>query len=34
MRTFEEDVTDSRHVMRDGKPVCKACAEGAYYRSV
>lgn len=29
-----EDVTDSRHVMRDEKPLCKACAGNAYYRYI
>lgn len=27
-----EDVTDSRHVVRDGRFLCKSCADGAYYR--
>lgn len=26
-----EDITDSRHVVRDGKILCKACAGEAYY---
>jgi formylmethanofuran dehydrogenase subunit E len=29
-----ENVSDSRHVMRDGKPLCRACAGEAYYRSL
>jgi len=27
-----ERVMDGREVVRDGKAVCKACADGAYYR--
>ena len=26
-----EDVTDSRHVVKDGKTLCRACAGEAYY---
>ena len=26
-----EDITDSRHVVKDGKILCKACAGGSYY---
>ena len=29
-----EDVTDSRHILKEGKVLCKACAEGAYYTYV
>jgi formylmethanofuran dehydrogenase subunit E len=27
-----EEVNDGRHVMRDGVPLCRSCADGAYYR--
>lgn len=27
-----EDVTDGRHVMVDGQPLCKTCAGTSYYR--
>jgi formylmethanofuran dehydrogenase subunit E len=29
-----EDVTDSRHLMVDGQPVCKACQGESYYKVV
>ncbi len=29
-----EDVTDAKHTVKDGKPVCKACAGQAYYSKV
>lgn len=29
-----EDISDFRHIVRDGCIFCKACAEGAYYRSI
>ena len=29
-----EKITDGRHLNRGGKPVCKPCAEGAYYEII
>ena len=29
-----DKVTDGRHLMVDGKPVCKPCVEGAYYEVI
>lgn len=29
-----EKVSDGRHVLRAGKPVCKSCAEGSYYQLI
>ena len=29
-----EDVTDSRHVVKDGKILCKACAGQSYYHAI
>lgn len=29
-----ERITDGRHLNRGGKPVCKPCAEGAYYEVI
>jgi formylmethanofuran dehydrogenase subunit E len=29
-----EFVTDSRHVFKDGKTLCRACSDGAYYKSL
>ena len=29
-----DKVTDGRHLIIDGKPVCKPCAEGAYYEVI
>ena len=29
-----EKVTDNRHVIKDGKVMCKACAEGGYYEVI
>lgn len=28
-----EEVNDGRHVMRDGLPLCRSCADGAYFRA-
>ena len=30
----DERITDGHHLNRDGKPVCKSCAEGAYYEII
>lgn len=27
-----EEVTDNRHVIRNGKMLCKACSDGSYYK--
>ncbi len=29
-----EEVTDSRHIVNNGEPVCRTCAEGSYYREI
>ena len=29
-----EKVTDNHHVIKDGKVMCKACAEGGYYEVI
>ena len=29
-----EKVSDGRHVLRGGKPVCRSCAEGSYYELI
>lgn len=29
-----EKVTDGRHLVRGGKPICKSCAEGSYYELI
>lgn len=29
-----EKVTDGRHLIRGGKPVCKSCGEGSYYELI
>ena len=29
-----EKVSDERHVLRGGKPICKSCAEGSYYELI
>jgi formylmethanofuran dehydrogenase subunit E len=29
-----EKVSDGRHLLRGGKPVCKSCAEGSYYELI
>lgn len=29
-----EKVTDNRHLVRSGKPVCISCAEGSYYEII
>ena len=29
-----EKVTDNRHLVRGGKPVCISCAEGSYYEII
>lgn len=29
-----EKVTDNRHVVKDGKIMCKACADGGYYEVI
>lgn len=28
-----EEVTDNRHLERDGETLCRACADGSYYRA-
>ena len=30
----DESVMDGRHVVKDGKTLCKSCAEGGYYRVI
>ena len=29
-----EKVTDGRHLVRGGKPICISCAEGSYYEVI
>ena len=29
-----DKVTDGRHLIVDGKPVCRPCVEGAYYELI
>ena len=29
-----EKVTDGRHLIRGGRPVCISCAEGSYYELI
>ncbi|WP_407431009.1 FmdE family protein [Methanobrevibacter sp.] len=29
-----EKVTDGRHLVRNGKAICKSCAEGSYYQII
>ena len=29
-----EKVSDGRHVLRGGKPMCRSCAEGSYYEII
>lgn len=29
-----EKVTDSRHLVKNGMPICKSCAEGSYYQII